>query len=491
LRFLGGFKKDRRLLIVLSSVLLLVAVSYPIVLFAQKTHLLISLDKEAQGTPVGLQLPGRQSPLQLPEQSGMATPKGQKGAQQPVTSGPPSGPSTPGSPTLDRLEQVTDQAFGDGTTYVPNSWGQHKNRIIRTSTGDIFTVFISEGTHLHRTWHLMHRSPNGGWQEIKTGDAGEEPINIVRGPNDEIHIIAFPGTQGQVEHFESTDLGKTWTSEMLPGQWSTDQGYIGADVNAQGDIVVVQTGNDIPGTLYWCYYSPASGKWQFHTTDFPIRYTYNFAFPDANNGITIVGMRDALRNELGYPDAGGGFDYIFNQIKYFYISNANSSNPTVTQQAVVAQQEPQSNTDADITYMTDSYMDTLGRVHILYFDLYDNLVHHVILKNGDVIKEVKLNIDYGDKARVFQDALGHFYIISTSQDGNSLNIYPGTASDTDGTLLNPPVSLNISQLPGCSDYDFCHSPNLTIQRSGHALSNYIDGVYGNHTKEIYFRIKLR
>jgi len=107
------------------------------------------------------------------------------------------------------------------------------------------------------------------------------------------------------------------------------------------------------------------------------------------------------------------------------------------------------------------------------------------------IKEVKQNIDYGDKARIFQDALGHYYIISTSQDGNTLNIYQGTASDTDGTQLMAPVKLDIGQYPGCEDYDFCHSPNLTIQRSGHALSNYIDGVYGNHTKEIYFRVTLR
>jgi len=457
-RLLDGFKKRRGLFISITSVLLLIVVFVPILFFLQQSHVLNNALSGIFHTQPEL----------------------------------PTGPSAPGKPTLQRLEQVTDQAFGDGNNYVPNSWGQQKNRIIRTSTGDIFMVYNSQGSDdKDREWHLMHRSPNGGWQEIKSGNAGTEPINIVRGPNDEIHVFALPGTNAQVQHLESTDLGKTWTSEMLPGKWSPDQGYIAADVNTQGDIVVVQTGDDIPGAFYWCYYSPDTGKWQFHTTALPIRYTYAFAFPDTNNGIAITGIRDALRHELGYQDTSdGSFNYIFNQLKYFYIGNVNS-NPTLTQQVVLAQVEPQNVDDADITYMTDSYMDTQGRVHVLYFNLYDNLVHHIIIENGQKVKEVKQNIDYGDKARIFQDALGHYYIISTSQDGNTMNIYQGTASDTDGTQLLAPVKLNIAQFPGCSDYDFCHSPNLTIQRSGHTLSNYIDGVYGNHTKEIYFRINLR
>src|SRR2546429_3147656 len=63
------------------------------------------------------------------------------------------GPSQPGKPTLERLEQVTDQAFGTNNDYVPNSWGVHKSRIIRTSNGDIFTVYTSQGTdENNREW---------------------------------------------------------------------------------------------------------------------------------------------------------------------------------------------------------------------------------------------------------------------------------------------------------------------------------------------------
>lgn len=486
MKFLDGFKRHKQVWIILSSVLLLAIVAFPIVLFAQKAQFQPSPDKEVQGTPsIALELPGRQTQIQLPAQSGMPA-QGQSGNTQ---AGLPSGPSAPGNPTLQRLELVTSQAFGDGSTYVPNSWGQHKNRIIRTSTGDIFTVYISGGSDLqNRQWHLMHRPPNGGWQEINSGNAGAEPINIVRGPNDEIYIFTWPGTNAQLEEYVSTDLGKTFKTQMIAGQWSTDQGYATASINTEGDIAVVQTGNDVPGIFYWAYYSRASGQWQFHMTQLDIRYTYAFVFPGTNGDITVAATRDALRHELGYPSASGGnFDYIFNQLKYFHITSAAS----LAAQQIVASIQPQGNNDYDITYMTDAYMDTLNRLHILFFNMYDNMVHHLIMENGTVVKQATQSIDFAQKARIFQDAEGHFYFISTSQDGSTLNVYPGTANDTDGTQLQGPVRLSISQLPGCNDFDFCHSPNMTLQRNGHALSNYIDGVYGNMTKEIYFRISLR
>src|SRR5690348_8498176 len=103
----------------------------------------------------------------------------QKQQKSTTTFTPPSqpnaGPSQPGKPTLERLEQVTDQAFGTNNNYVPNSWGVHKSRIIRTSNGDIFIVYTSEGTdENNREWHLVRRDPNGGWAEVNHGNAGVE-----------------------------------------------------------------------------------------------------------------------------------------------------------------------------------------------------------------------------------------------------------------------------------------------------------------------------
>lgn len=403
-------------------------------------------------------------------------------------------PSTPGQPVLQRLELVTNQAFGQDEVYVPNSWGVQKNRLVRTSTGDLFTVYISAGSDAqNRTWHLMHQAPGStSWQELHSGNAGTEPINILLGLNNEIHLFAWPGTNLQLQHLYSTDLGKTFHSEVLPGQWAADQGYSSGGVNAKGDIVFYQTNADKPGTFLWTYYSPATQRWQFHITTTDLRYTYAFFFPGNNNDLTITAMRDVKRSLLGYPQPDDNFPWIFNEIKYFYIGDVN--NPDVTlKQLVVTQAAPRNDTDHDITYLLDSYIDTIGRTHILYNNLYDpqDTLHHAIIQDGKLIKDVRLTVSSGFKARITQDTLGHFYIITMDDSGNTINVYPGSSSDTDGTHLIQPTRLNIERYPGCSDYDFCHEPTFTVPRSGNALSDYIDGTYGNYTKEIYFRIALR
>jgi len=400
--------------------------------------------------------------------------------------------SSPGHPRLERLEQVTDQAFGQEDNYVPNSWGVHKNRIVRTSAGDIFTAYTSEGDGSgNRNWHLMHRTLDGKWEEIKSGNAGTEPINILRGPHDEIHLFTWPGDQGILNHFVSTDDGKTFKEENIPGKWiSQDQGYAGSGTNAKGDIVIFQTGNDKPGVFLWSYYNPDTQKWQFHTSTIDFRYTYAFFLPGDNNDLTITAMRDVHRKLLNYQSAPDGqFDYIFNAIKYFYIKDVTQDKPEMIQK-IVTQVPPENDTDHDITYIVDTYIDTSGRVHILYNNMYDG-AHQAILAGGKLIKDVRQKIDYQVKMRITQDTKGHFYIISTSNDGNTLNVYPGTADDTDGTQLEAPVKLDISSLPGCDDYDFCHLPTITVPRNGHPLTDTIDGTYGNHEKEIYFRINLR
>jgi hypothetical protein len=398
-----------------------------------------------------------------------------------------------GVPTLTRLELVTSNAYGVDGDYVPNSWGVQKNRLIRTSNGDIFMVYISAGSGANnRAWHLMRRDQQGVWQEVDTGNAGEEEVNILLGPHDQINLFVWPGAQGILDHIVSTDYGATFRTEQVPGQWIVDQGYSGSTIDPAGNMIIFQTGADIPGTFLWSYYSVQTQQWTFHTTSFDYRYTYAFFFlgtqhPGSTDDLTITAMRDVLRQELGYPEApSGDFDYIFNAIEYFHFADLSQA---TFQQLQVTQVQPQSNADADITYMLDSYVDSYGRTHIIYNDLYDR-THHVIIENGKVIENVLMNVSSPLKVRITQDAAGHFYVITMSADGKALNIYPGTASDTDGTQLAAPVQLDISRLPGCNDYDFCHEPTFTIPRAGNANSNIVDGVYGNYNQEIYFQINL-
>jgi len=396
---------------------------------------------------------------------------------------------------LQALELVTDQAFSQDDNYIPNSWGVQKNRFVRTSTGDFFTIYNTEGTHANRTWHLVHKAPGGNWQEIKSGNAGSEPINILRGPNDEIHLFAWPGTKGQLQHVVSTDLGKTFKTEMLAGDWNVndEQGYSGSGTNALGNIVFFQTGADKPGVFNWIYYSPETRHWTFHKNIIDYRYTYAFFMPGYQNDLTIAAVRDVRRQEVGYqPASKSDFDYVFDNIKYFHINDVRQDTVTLDQ-TEVKQVEPQNRDDYDLTYLTDAYIDTAGRTHILYNNLYDG-PHHAIIQSGKVVTDVKIpNISNGagQKMRIIQDSLGHFYII-TIDDNGSLIVDTANADDTDGTQMGTITKFDVGDNPGCNDNDdFCHSPTFTTPRNGHKLSDTIDGVYGHRNKEIYFRINLR
>jgi hypothetical protein len=399
-------------------------------------------------------------------------------------------PWSSGVPTLEALDQVTqDAASEQGNGAVPNGWGSQKDRIVRTSGGDLFMVFIGDGTdYTDRIWHLMHLAPQGrSWVQVAEGNAGQEPVNMLVGPHDVLHVFTWPGTNGKLVQYMSKDLGRTLVTETIAGAWESDQGYAGCGINANGDMAVVQTGADVPGIFRWAYYSAATGRWSYHENTLNIRHTYTYVFPGYHNDLTLVAMRDALRPELGYPSVSG-FNYIFNALSYYYIADVNA--PTLQARQIV--EVPPGNDDlVDITYLTDAYMDTQGRTHVLYNNYYAGETYHAILAHGNLIKNVPLTgIDSTRKARITQDMQGHFYIIATSSAGDRLNIYPGTAQDTDGTQLQAPIRLDISAHPTCNDYDLCHSPTFTVPRVGVALSNTIDGVYGNYGAEIHFRVNL-
>lgn len=498
---LSSQKKGAQRRTTVLTFLCLVLILGSIVFYAQRSHIKKPDEHKSSQIP-GMGLLTRSQPTAGPEQVHPArhlpTPAAQPGNGRPETGGGNTGgyntslPSRPGVPALEGVDLVTNQAFGRNNVYVPNGWGVQKNRIVRTSTGDLFTVYIQPGSDsTNREWHLMHKAPGGGWADIQSGNAGSEEINILLGTNDSIHLFAWPGTANKLQHISSNDLGKSFKSEFIAGNWSNhvgvpEQGYSGSGTNANGDMVFFQTGADKPGVFNWTHYSARSGTWNSQSSMLDVRYTYAFFFPGSNNDVSIVAMRDAHRAELGY-NSSNGFDYIFNALGYFYIPDVN--HPSIKKTDIV-QVQPQNDSDYDVTYLTDTYVDTQGRVHALYANLYDGS-HHVIMVNGQVVKDVRMDVTLPRKVRMTQDEMGHYYIITMDDSGNFINVYPGTAGDNDGTQLLPATKLNIASLPGCTDDDFCSEPTFTVPRNGNALSNHIDGVYGNFTQVIHFRINLR
>ncbi len=190
--------------------------------------------------------------------------------------------------------------------------------------GDIFAAYVAAGNGGNdKHYVLMHRAPNGGWTQITQGDGGYEPINILRGPHDEIHLFAWPSANGTLQHIESTDLGRTFTTTTIPGSWDSSQGYTGSGADALGDMVVVQTDGYQPGHFFWAYYSHSTNQWQFHDSQIDYRYTYGYYIPGTNGDLTITGVRDVPSTVVGGSDPNS---YVFDIIKYFHTTNNLSEN---------------------------------------------------------------------------------------------------------------------------------------------------------------------
>lgn len=387
-------------------------------------------------------------------------------------------PAPAPSPSLERLEVVAT----DVTTGFADYWGQHKSRIIRLSNGDVYLVYNAQDGN----YHVMKRSSSTGtWTLVYQGRAGLEPTNIVRGAHDAIHV--FPYVNGKFSDVVSTDGGTSFSTTILPGTWDGGQGYAGVDANAQGTIVAAQTGDDVPGQFYLAVYNPAMGTWTYAKQQIPYRYTYGFYLLGSNNDLSIVAVRDVLQSEIGC--SAHGHTFVFDTARVFHLANAFTPSGELSQTLLAQEPCTPSTTGEDvniIVFPIDAYLDTLGRLHVLYVDEADGGLHHAILQGGVVVKDVNVQDDVLDnyKARLIQDTAGRFYLISMS--GNALRVVPTANGDTDGTRLGTPVDLSL----GSHSLEGTGSFRIAAPRTGTALADYVDGHYQSNGSIVYFRVRL-
>lgn len=393
------------------------------------------------------------------------------------------------SSPLEREELITDQACtGDGC----NGWSMNKSRIVRTSNGNIFAAYLAPGSgYSSREFRLMWRTPTG-WQQILSGNAGREPINLLLGPNDQLDLITWPDGFPQLIQSKQASGRLTFTTSPIPGDWITDDHpYAVAGISPNGTIYVLRTGRDIPGKYYWSYLTP-DNHWHFKMTTMDYRYTYPFILPTDSGDLTVVGTRDVLWSELGYTRPPGSFNYVYNAIKYFHFTNA-ASQPL--SERLVKEEVPTEGYPMVEAIARDVYVDTQGRTHILYTlqgtDSQGQYIgRHAIIQNGTVVSDTALAVHFPDRARIIQDTTGRFYIFTAA--GNSLYLYPGSITDIDGTQLDPDIILPLHYSASC-DNGNCQSPHIAAPRGGTPLANYVDGVYNSGQGEqwVYFRLRLQ
>jgi len=368
-----------------------------------------------------------------------------------------------------------------------NSWGSHKTRVVSTSTGDTYTVYQAPGSgYTAHQWVVMHYSAaSGSWSQAGSGDAGREPANILRGPDDTIYVIAWPS--GLPAMWTSTD--NFGTQHNIPGNWvQNDWPYAGASMDAAGNIYLVQSDSvDLqPGHLYYAERYASTGQWSsVETANTDLRHTYSFPLPIG--GLNIIASADVEWSTMGWnvPSSPMNSTYVWPQFSDFTASSATqSATETVLHSETQSSQYPNVN-----VYAQDAYVDNQGRVHVLYgltgpSTQDQSVLHHALVQGGHVVKDVAVNMYDTSEARIAQDSTGAFYLITTDPTCKCMLVYP--ADSVDGTTLQGSyVSLPLNGYVA-KDWLFIASP-----RTGTALSDELDFAFPADNAEQWVSGRLR
>jgi len=417
------------------------------------------------------------------------------------------GSEAPDSPRVTVCEVVTDQAVvGDGG----NNWGGHQTRIVRTQDG-LFTAYTTGGSdpkwpqftpydNSPRYWRLLKRI-EGDWRVLAQGKAGREPVNLLSGPDGELHIVAWP--DGIPCLWSGAPRGDTLSMKRaeIPGPWNVSNWpYNSAGISATGDIALVQSTGEVPGAFIWGYRTASSGQWHIGVTPLAERHCYTYVLPEGDGRLTLTSTRDVPFQSMGYADSSTrhSLGFVFNRVGCWSTADVHSrqlSEITVAESVPTTDYPEAAANGASV----DTYRDTKGRLHVLYVfmgaeTLGRQHIRHAVIENGKVIKTVQLpdeiehclvlsdapERDRPQFCRLLQDAEGNFYLLGTTA------IIP--ADSEDGTSLGKPVPLDLH------GYKVEYSGiSIAAPRGGTPRANYVDGVFPTDQgrKVIYFRIQLK
>jgi hypothetical protein len=410
-------------------------------------------------------------------------------------------------PIVERVELVTDQALvGDGG----NSWGGHQTRIVRTKDG-VFLAYTAgqsdppgpwrrySGTP--RSWRLAMRK-DSGWPVIAEDESGREPVNLMASPDGTLHIIAWPGGLPRLWSGKPAGEAITMKSVPVPGPWiKNNWPYGAAGISAEGDIALVQsTTEEVPGRFIWGYCTAKGGHWQTGTTPVKERHCYTYVFPEGGGRLVFTSTRDVLASKMGYDQSATShlLGFVFNRVGYWTTDDVFGKLTSELQidESIPTKEFPEAVANGTCV---DSYIDTRGRMHVLYAfsgaqTQGKQRIRHAAVENGRILKTVQLPEEFNacfagppdkdkDKptfCRLIQDGAGRFYLLGSTA------IVP--ADSEDGTTLGRPVSLDLK------GYAVEYSGiAITSPRGGTPPADFVDGVFpaGDGKKVVYCRIRLR
>jgi hypothetical protein len=388
-------------------------------------------------------------------------------------------PVTAAQVRLVNLEVITDQAAtGDGG----NAWGGHQARIVRTRDG-VFTAYTVPGMDddpTHREWRLVWRK-DGAWRVIAQDKVGRDPVNLLAGPDGTLYVISWPGGAGTAwigkPDGDELEMEKELIPGVAPGFWP----YASAGIDSSGALCVLSSTGEKPGFFFWACRQPEDGQWTRQVTRTPYRYCYTYVFP-SDGALSLVSTRDVRWRLLGYEQPEGTFDYVFNAFRYWHTDDI--AKP-MQEMAFVEEPPTEKYPDVRCNAQLDAYIDTEGRMHVLYTLRGEStrgqwqVRHALFSKEGETLYDGKLPGTSGPFCRIFQDSEERYYLL-----GSAGVLYP---VGPDGVTLGKMVRLDL----GGHEVEYS-GYGISAPRTGTPLSNVVDVVFpSDGGKEwVYFRLEL-
>ncbi|MFN8412539.1 MAG: hypothetical protein U0Z26_09150 [Anaerolineales bacterium] len=421
------------------------------------------------------------------------TPVFQTNQETQITNSPTTTNSTPLPPSLittptkqsfhqSKIELITDNAAtGDGG----NIWGGHQTRIVHTQDG-IFTAYTVEGGgYLNREWRLVKRQTDGTWLVLAQGESGREPVNLLAAPNGTLYIVGWPGGVGTLWSGKPSENKIEMTSEVIPNLPTGNWPYSSAGIDSQGDLCILASngGESERGEFYWSCLQPITNQWTSQVSSLDYRYCYTYVFPAPNGQLSLVSTRDVRWEALGYQKPADAFDYVFNAFGYWQTKDI--STQPMTQLSFAEERPTEQYANVLLDAQMDAYLDTKGRMHILYWKMgattngASQSRHRIVSPSGEILFDEELPQSAGYYSRIFQDKEENFYLITSSG-----NLFP---MNEDGQITEDPITLDLEG----NEVEYSGF-GLSVPRTGTPLSNTIDIVFpsGNEHKWLYFQISL-
>ena len=394
-------------------------------------------------------------------------------------------------PRITLCEIVTDNAapMAWGAP-CGDAWGGNQPRIVRTEDG-VFTTYITPGADWEKQWNLARRNEQGGWDVIAQGGENNlrNPVHLTAEPDGTLHILGWPDGTGKMysgspNDFEQGQFSTTSVPGMPTGHY-WPYTACGTDLET-GDLVMVLSDGEQPGYLRTAYYHADTAQWSTRVTEIPERHCYGYVFPD-DGALSIVETRDVGWEVMGYTKPPGHqMNQVFNAWRYWQTDDFDTSDLTELAYEVLEPNYPGQLVNKSA--QQDAYIDTAGRLHVLYWETTDpnespwaRPRHAVLEPDGTIIADVELPYDNNtSRYRIFEDASGRFWLIDC--DGK---LYP---AGTDGLTLGNPIQLDLGgftvQYQGYA---------IALPRTGTPLSNTVDITFhsGSDMSElVYVQLKL-